>query len=100
MTSAYRSLPSVEWLLSDERLASLMEAHSRQHVLDIVRDALDDARGAIAAGRTAPKADQIVAVIRERAAAIESGMAAVCDKRDRCDTAYESWTRAIERRRD
>ena len=73
MTSAYRSLPSVEWLLSDERLAPLMEAHSRQHVLDIVRYALDDARGEIAAGRTAPKADQIVAFIRARAAELNQG---------------------------
>ena len=73
MTSAYRSLPSVERLLSDERLAPLMEAHSRQHVLEIVRDALDDARGAIAAGRTAPKADQIVEVIRARAAELNQG---------------------------
>ena len=73
MTSAYRSLPSVEWLLSDERLAPLIEAHSRQHVLDIVRYALDDARGEIAVGRTAPKADQIVAVIRARAAELNQG---------------------------
>ena len=71
MTSAYRYLPSVERLLSDKRLAPLMEAHSRQHVVDIVRDALDYARGAIAAGRTAPQADQIVEAIIERIQAMD-----------------------------
>ena len=71
MTSAYRFLPSVERLLSDKRLAPLMEAHSRQHVVDIVRDALDYARGAIAAGRTAPQADQIVEAIIERIQAMD-----------------------------
>ena len=63
MTSAYRQLPSVERLLSDERVARLVEAHSRQVVLDIVRGALEEARGAIAAGGAAPGTEEIIASI-------------------------------------
>ncbi len=63
MTSAYRALPSVERLLSDERVIRLIETHSRQVVLEFVRSSLNDARSAIADGRAAPDADAIIAAV-------------------------------------
>ena len=63
MTSAYRALPSVERLLSDDRVIALIETHSRQVVLEFVRSSLNDARSAIAAGRDAPDAHAIIAAV-------------------------------------
>ena len=73
MTSAFRSLPSVERILSDERVATLVACHSRQVILGVVRDALDEARGSIAAGMAAPGTDEIVAGICQRAEALDIG---------------------------
>ena len=70
MTSAYRRLPSVERLLSDERLAPLIDAHSRNAVLDIIRHELAETRTAIAAGKAPPESDEIVAAIEVRAGAL------------------------------
>ena len=69
MTSAYRALPSVERLLSDERVIRLIETHSRQVVLEFVRSSLSDARSAIAAGRDAPDAHAIIAAVAAQAEA-------------------------------
>ena len=69
MTSAYRQLPSVERLLSDERLAPLIDAHSRNSVLDIIRQELAKTRAGIAAGKSAPENDEIFAAIELRAGA-------------------------------
>ena len=66
MTSRYRLLPSVERLLSDERMPGLIEAHSRQVVVAAVRQRLDEARAAIAAGSAAPQADEIIDAVCER----------------------------------
>ncbi len=69
MTSAYRALPSVERLLSDDRVIALIETHSRQVVLEFVRSSLSDARRAIAAGRDAPDAQAIIAAVAAQAEA-------------------------------
>ena len=69
MTSAYRALPSVERLLSDERILTLIEAHSRQVVLEFVRSSLIDARRAIAAGRATPDTHAIIAAVAAQAEA-------------------------------
>ena len=66
MTSAYRLLPSVEQLLSDERVAPLIETHSRQVVLEMARETLAEARADIATGEAAPKSGEIVAAISAR----------------------------------
>ena len=71
MTTAYRLLPSVERLLSDKRVASLIETHSRKAVVDAVRQTLDDARAAIAAGDDAPTADAIIDAVILQAKASE-----------------------------
>src|SRR3990172_11215349 len=55
----YRALPSVDRLLADERLRPL-EAGERPVVTEIVRQALEAARAAVAEGRPAPTDDQLV----------------------------------------
>lgn len=69
MTSPYRTLPGVETLLSDPRIAPLAERRSRQLILDFIRSALSDARRAIAAGAPAPSADDIIAAVAAQARA-------------------------------
>jgi len=56
----YRSLPSVDRLLADERIRSLGNGELPPAVTAIVRQALETARSAIAAGRPPPSEEQIV----------------------------------------
>jgi L-seryl-tRNA(Ser) seleniumtransferase len=63
MADTYRSLPSVDRLLADERLQSLEAAHSRQLVTDAVRQVLEASRSSIARGQPAPSSDELVASI-------------------------------------
>jgi L-seryl-tRNA(Ser) seleniumtransferase len=55
----YRALPSVDSLLADERLRSLAGGE-RPVVTQLVRQALETARAAVAEGRPAPSEDQLV----------------------------------------
>ena len=55
----YRALPSVDRLLADDRLRPL-GGGERPVVTQLVRQALETARGAVSAGRPAPTQDQIV----------------------------------------
>jgi L-seryl-tRNA(Ser) seleniumtransferase len=55
----YRALPSVDHLLADERLRPL-GAGERPVVTEIVRQALETARAAVAEGRPPPSEDQLV----------------------------------------
>ena len=73
MTSAYRQLPSVERIISDERLAPLVEAHSRQAIIDIARNELAQARSEIARGGIAPVLDEIISSIEAEAGALGRG---------------------------
>ena len=70
MTSKYRLLPSVERILSDERISALVQKYSRQALTDIVRQRLADARGDIAAGGNAPQMHEIIADVTARAEAM------------------------------
>lgn len=70
MTSPYRRLPSVERLMSDGRLAPIIDAYSRRAVLDIVRRELDAARAAIANGDSAPDAGEIISSVESNAGAL------------------------------
>ena len=69
MTSPYRSLPSVDRFLSDERILSLVTSYSREAVLDLVKAQLDDTRRAITSGAEAPALDELVDAIEARASA-------------------------------
>ncbi len=66
MTTAYRLLPSVERLLSDESIVLLIEEHSRPVVVELVRQELDEARSRIRSGNPAPRHDEIIAAISKR----------------------------------
>ena len=70
MTTPFRSLPSVDRIMSDERVQSLMERYSRQSVLELVRSRLDDTRKAITNGVQAPAFDDLVCAIEEQAKSI------------------------------
>ena len=66
MTTAYRLLPSVERLLSDESIVLLIEEHSRPVVIELVRQELDEARSGIKSGNPVPRHDEIIAAISKR----------------------------------
>ena len=68
MTTPFQSLPSVDRVLSDQRVQGLMESFSRHAVLELARAQLDDARRAITNGQEAPSFDELVQAIKERAA--------------------------------
>ena len=70
MATTFRSLPSVDRLLSDKRVQTLMEGFSRPAVVDLVRVTLDEARGAIKDGVQPPSLDDLAQAIEERAAAV------------------------------
>ena len=73
MTSAYRQLPSVERIISDERLAPLVEVHSRQAIVNMARLELAQARAAIAKGESPPALDELVSSIETQAEALDLG---------------------------
>ena len=70
MSSPYRQLPSVDRLLSDERVRRVAETYAPQIVVEVARDILEEARAAIAAGRPAPDFDGTVAALVQRLASL------------------------------
>ncbi len=67
LSEALRSLPSVDRLMSDERVRRLVESGSRAAVVDLVRDEVAESREAVKGGKPAPGLDELVADIEERA---------------------------------
>ena len=67
LTSPYRSLPSVDQVLSDERVRDLSEEISREAVLDLVRSELEAARSDISNGRPPPNVESIVDAVQVKA---------------------------------
>ena len=55
--STLTGFPSVDRLLADDRIAALIRDHGRPLVLEAVRDALDEARAAVAAGGAVDRAE-------------------------------------------
>ena len=70
MTSTYRLLPSVERLLSNQRIAPLIETHSRRVILDLIRQELDGARVDIESGGSAPDLTEIIEAVTRCADAL------------------------------
>jgi L-seryl-tRNA(Ser) seleniumtransferase len=70
VSSPYRQLPSVDRLLSDERVRRSGEAYASQIVVELAREQLGEARAAIAAGRGAPTYEEIVESLIERLATL------------------------------
>ena len=67
MTTPFRKLPSVERLLSDERVQALMDSFSRTAIVELVRSELDGTRRAITNGANAPEFDDLLSAIEGRA---------------------------------
>ncbi len=69
MTTPFRSLPSVDRVMSDERVQRLAESYSRQAILELVRGQLSEAREAISNGGQAPDLDEMVEAVARQAEA-------------------------------
>ena len=67
-----RSLPSVDKILSDERIVSCEKAYSRPTVLQITRKYLDETRVRLKDGESAPSFDQIADSICARVSSLVS----------------------------
>ncbi len=65
-TSAYRQLPSVDRLLAAAPLTTLAGSAGPALVTEMARDALDDARRAIAGGAGAPSQDALIEDVSHR----------------------------------
>ena len=72
----YRELPSVEHLLSDERVRPIAARHGRDAVVEIARSVLDEYRARIAREGRAPDTDAVDALIA-RTAVLEPTLRAV-----------------------
>ncbi len=62
-----RDLPSVERVLSHERLAPLSERFRRDWLTNLVRQRLDEARNAIRSGKSNPTLDELASSVAQRA---------------------------------
>ncbi len=62
----YRDIPSVDRVLADDRVRALSAEYSGDTVIALVREELDAARDAIAAGALAPALDAVVAAVEQR----------------------------------
>ncbi|MBI2864530.1 MAG: L-seryl-tRNA(Sec) selenium transferase [Chloroflexi bacterium] len=67
MADGYRALPSVDRILSDQRLGTLRQTLSHEALVDLARRELEGARAAIAAGATTASYDSLVEGVLRRA---------------------------------
>jgi len=72
MESQFRSLPSVDKLLSDDRIKQLGDIYPHDLLVDLIRQRLEQARASIAQGKPCPLVDEIVESIRTLAQALAS----------------------------
>ena len=68
MATGFRDIPSVDAVLSHDRIQRLVQRFSRGSVLDLVRTQLADAREAVRRGEAAQDVDGVVAGVEARAA--------------------------------
>ena len=61
--SELRNLPSVERVVNSESLAGAVDAHGREMVVELAREALDGARKRVLAGGAAPEGDEIAEAV-------------------------------------
>ena len=62
----FRNLPSVESVLSSRPIRTLIGEYARDWVTNLVREQIEEARGAIRSGYSAPTTDEIVASVAQR----------------------------------
>ena len=73
MTNPYRELPSIDRLLSDERVVGLTERFGHDAVLDLARAVLDEQRALIESTGAAPS-DGAVELLLSRGSALEDSL--------------------------
>jgi len=61
-----RNLPSVERVLSSKRIRALAEEYKREWVTDLVREHIEEARGAVRNGSKAPTVEEIASSVAQR----------------------------------
>ena len=71
-SNALRQLPSVDKLLSDERIDNLIKTFRREVVVGLIRECLASIRREIAQGAPAPSFDDVVNVVVKRADRLEN----------------------------
>ncbi|MFC1967115.1 L-seryl-tRNA(Sec) selenium transferase [Chloroflexota bacterium] len=64
MATGFRNLPSVDTIISDERISRLEGEYPRDLLVSLVRQQLEEERLAIASGRHCRSVDEIVASVR------------------------------------
>ena len=72
MNNEFRQLPSVDRLLSEERIKQLEETYPHELLVNSVRQNLERERLSIAAGNTCPSIDEIIESITAQLREIES----------------------------
>jgi L-seryl-tRNA(Ser) seleniumtransferase len=65
MTRELRNLPSVESVLSTRPIRTLAQEYRRDWVADLVRDQIDEARGAVRNGSPAPTAEEMAQTVAD-----------------------------------
>ncbi|HUV53482.1 MAG TPA: L-seryl-tRNA(Sec) selenium transferase [Dehalococcoidia bacterium] len=66
MENKFRSLPSVDKLLSDNRIRQLADSYPHDLLVDIIRQRLEHARHLISQDKSSPSTDEIIESICER----------------------------------
>jgi L-seryl-tRNA(Ser) seleniumtransferase len=70
MKSEFRSLPSVDKLISDERIKDLESSYSRTFVVEVARQVLEESRQSISRGEAAPSSNGLVNSVSDRIRAL------------------------------
>ncbi len=66
MPSEFRSLPSVDKLISDERIKDLEVSYSRPFVVEVARQVLEEGRLSISRGEPAPSSESLAKSVCDR----------------------------------
>ena len=72
MNSEFRHLPSVDRLISEQRIKQLEETYPHELLVNLIRQRLERERLAIAAGNPCPSIDEIVASISAQLSELEN----------------------------
>jgi len=72
MESEFRRLPSVDRLISEERIRRLQEIYPYALIVELIRQSLEQARLSITAGNPCPSVDEIVESICAQIYALEN----------------------------
>lgn len=66
MTTGFRAIPAVNRILEDGAIVQLIEAHSRDAVLELIRQNLDEVRVSVSGGAEPPDLPSLVTEIERR----------------------------------